>query len=131
MIIQSLGPIISGNDVIISSATGTGKTFAYLIPIIESLLNHEKYSQPQPDSEQTKRGAIVLTATKELCAQAYADFKKITSGLSLKACRTGSLTHISPLVDHLVCPFNLESKNLTFLETGPEGYRIGEGQVSI
>ena len=104
LLIRSLGPILSGNDVILSSATGTGKTLAYLIPIIEVLTNKDKYDIHK-NSESNNKGAIILAPTKELCAQAYVDARLLTEGLNLKLCRTGSLTHISPLVNFLVSKF--------------------------
>ena len=51
--------IISGGDVIGQSQTGTGKTAAFSIPLIEKL---ESHSSKKPK-------AIILTPTRELALQ--------------------------------------------------------------
>lgn len=50
---------IAGNDVIAASQTGTGKTAAFLIPLLQRLI----------DEERTKTHALVLTPTRELAIQ--------------------------------------------------------------
>ncbi len=52
------------NNVIVSSETGSGKTFSYLFPIIHiSYLNHLK--------EIHKNKTIIILPTKELCKQIF------------------------------------------------------------
>lgn len=60
--------ILSGQDVCFRSATGTGKTFAYLLPIIATIR-----AAPRADHGPL---AVVCAPTYELCAQikAEADF---------------------------------------------------------
>ncbi|OGR09681.1 MAG: hypothetical protein A2341_15040 [Deltaproteobacteria bacterium RIFOXYB12_FULL_58_9] len=50
---------IAGNDIIAASQTGTGKTAAFLIPLLQRLI----------DKERTKTRALVLTPTRELAIQ--------------------------------------------------------------
>jgi ATP-dependent RNA helicase RhlE len=54
----------AGNDVIVASQTGTGKTAAFLIPLLERLI----------DKERTKTHALVLTPTRELAIQIDENF---------------------------------------------------------
>jgi len=61
----SIPEIRKGKDVIIKSETGSGKTFAFLIPIIERL---EKRNQ-----------CLVLAPTRELAKQIFNEFKKISN----------------------------------------------------
>jgi ATP-dependent RNA helicase DDX56/DBP9 len=56
--------ILSGKDVLIKSPTGTGKTLAYIVPLIQRLITGE--TGPKPLS------LVILVPTKELCVQAFA-----------------------------------------------------------
>ena len=58
--IQSLaiGPILAGADIIGQAQTGTGKTAAFGIPIIDRLETHQKKVQ-----------ALILCPTRELAVQ--------------------------------------------------------------
>ncbi len=53
-----------GKDVLATAQTGTGKTLAFLIPIIERLLQPAK-----PDSGKSGIAALVLVPTRELAMQ--------------------------------------------------------------
>src|SRR5204863_4129662 len=56
---------LEGKDVLATAQTGTGKTLAFLIPVIEKLL-----SQPaKPDSGKSGIAALVLVPTRELAMQ--------------------------------------------------------------
>ena len=61
---MSIPEIEKGKDVIIKSETGSGKTFAFLIPIVEKL--------------EHKNQALVLAPTRELAKQIFGEFKKIS-----------------------------------------------------
>ncbi len=54
---EAIPPALSGRDILGSAQTGTGKTAAFAIPLVEALLNDER------------AGAIVLTPTRELGKQ--------------------------------------------------------------
>ncbi|XP_028410006.1 uncharacterized protein LOC114532651 [Dendronephthya gigantea] len=44
---KSLGPILKGDNVIINSETGSGKTLCYLVPVIDKILKFQrKFSSP-------------------------------------------------------------------------------------
>lgn len=60
---------ISGIDLLASAQTGSGKTIAYLLPLLLHVMNH-------PES-----GAIILTPTRELAAQVHQQVIKLTEGL--------------------------------------------------
>jgi superfamily II DNA/RNA helicase len=57
---QVIPPILSGRDVIASAQTGTGKTAAFLLPVMNQLLLH-----PVTDSV----GGLILVPTRELAIQ--------------------------------------------------------------
>src|ERR687883_1275886 len=55
---QAIPPLLEGKDVIGQAQTGTGKTAAFGLPMVE-------YADPNDPSVQ----ALVLTPTRELCIQ--------------------------------------------------------------
>ena len=57
---QVIPPVLSGKDVIASAQTGTGKTAAFLLPVMNQLLLH-----PVTDSV----GTLILVPTRELAIQ--------------------------------------------------------------
>jgi ATP-dependent RNA helicase RhlE len=72
---RAIPPALDGKDVIGTAQTGTGKTLAFLIPIIEIL-------QREP-SKQTK--ALVLLPTRELAMQVHAQYETLRSRGTSKA----------------------------------------------
>jgi len=74
--------LLSRRDCIFRSATGTGKTFAYLLPLIQNLLD-DLVEHPDP-----KRGGpqlVVCGPTYELCAQIKKETDFILEDSPLKA----------------------------------------------
>ncbi len=64
---EAIPPALEGRDVLACATTGSGKTAAFLLPIIQQLLNH-------------KRGttyALVLTPTRELAGQILEDLNDL------------------------------------------------------
>ncbi|KAJ4892067.1 DEAD-box ATP-dependent RNA helicase 17 [Raphanus sativus] len=69
---QSIPFILSGRDVLVNAATGTGKTIAYLAPII----HHLNASSPKVDRSHGTF-ALVIVPTRELCLQVYETLEKL------------------------------------------------------
>lgn len=66
---EAIPQVLSGNDIIAKAPTGSGKTAAFAIPIIEKIdLN------PENKSIQ----ALVLCPTRELAIQVHREFEKLT-----------------------------------------------------
>ena len=63
-----------GHDIVGIAGTGTGKTAAFLIPIIEDLI-----AAPERNS------ALIIAPTRELATQIYDEFRSLTAGLNLYA----------------------------------------------
>jgi superfamily II DNA/RNA helicase len=70
---QIIPEILKGNDVIGLAQTGTGKTAAFLLPLIEMTM------------ADTSRHTLILTPTRELATQIEAEFQKFAKGLKLTA----------------------------------------------
>ena len=62
----AIPPLLEGKSVVFRSATGTGKTFTFLLPALQRLLSEDRPSPPPP-----YRGPEVLVCapTLELCSQ--------------------------------------------------------------
>ncbi|XP_033099162.1 probable ATP-dependent RNA helicase DDX31 isoform X2 [Anneissia japonica] len=69
---ESIPAILSGQDVLIKSQTGTGKTLAYAVPIVQSL----QAMQP-PVARSHGVHALVLVPTRELALQSFETFRKL------------------------------------------------------
>lgn len=57
---QVIPPVMAGRDVIASAQTGTGKTAAFLLPVMNHLLQNHKDGQT---------GALIIVPTRELAIQ--------------------------------------------------------------
>lgn len=67
---QAISPGIEGKDIIGIAETGTGKTFAFLIPILEQIV-------------KSKKKALVLAPTRELAEQIQQEFRKISQSFNI------------------------------------------------
>lgn len=71
---KSLESLLEGRDILGIAQTGTGKTGAFLIPIIQKLIHHPQRSY-----------ALVLVPTRELATQVEDEFKSMSKGLGLNS----------------------------------------------
>jgi ATP-dependent RNA helicase RhlE len=71
---QALPIINSGKDVVGIAQTGTGKTFAYLLPILKSI----KYS------EQRHPRVLIVVPTRELVVQVVKEIEKLTKYITCR-----------------------------------------------
>lgn len=68
----SLNDLLAGKDMIGVASTGTGKTGAFLIPIIEKLISGNR-----------SFNSLVVVPTRELALQVEEEFKSLTQGLNI------------------------------------------------
>ncbi len=64
--------LLAGRDLIAQSQTGTGKTLAFLLPILENIAPNKPYTQ-----------ALVVTPTRELALQITKEAAKLTEKLGI------------------------------------------------
>ncbi|KAK7354571.1 hypothetical protein VNO80_20036 [Phaseolus coccineus] len=69
---QAIPVILSGRHALVNAATGTGKTAAYLAPIVHHLQGYENRIQRSDGTF-----ALVLVPTRELCLQVYEILQKL------------------------------------------------------
>src|SRR5437867_10397557 len=67
---EAIPPILAGRDVIGTAQTGSGKTAAFLLPILQRLMK-------QPPG---RTRALVLSPTRELTAQTEAALRPLAKG---------------------------------------------------
>jgi superfamily II DNA/RNA helicase len=68
---QSIPAIIEGRDLIGIASTGTGKTAAFLIPLIDHVIKNRNHK------------ALIVTPTRELAMQIQSEFFKFSRGLQI------------------------------------------------
>lgn len=81
--------LIEGQDVLVRARTGSGKTAAFVIPVIQKILNLKQIATNQ----QTK--SIILAPTRELCTQIY----KVICDLTTKCSREVRCVDVSPQLE--------------------------------
>lgn len=72
---KTFDKLVEGANLIGIANTGTGKTGAFLIPILENLLRNR----------DNKFQSLIIVPTRELALQVYDEFKKLSEGLKLRA----------------------------------------------
>jgi superfamily II DNA/RNA helicase len=70
---------LAGGDLLVSSQTGSGKTAAFLLPLIHQLIEANPSNSPVPGRAQPK--VLVLCPTRELAQQVTADAVNLVRGL--------------------------------------------------
>ena len=73
---EAILPALAGRDVVATAQTGTGKTLAFVLPMLESLLR-------QPMAAGI--GAVILSPTRELAIQIHETFIKLSAGARIQA----------------------------------------------
>ncbi len=88
---QAIPPLMQGRDVVATAQTGTGKTLAFAIPVIEALA-------AVPRSKVIK--VLILSPTRELAIQIDAAFRQLAEGMHIRtAVVVGGLSEANQLRD--------------------------------
>ncbi|GAA6173175.1 DEAD/DEAH box helicase [Colwellia sp. KU-HH00111] len=80
---QAIPIIRSGADLLASAQTGTGKTAAYSLPVLDVLVASSSTQSPEEQSGQNIK-VLVLTPTRELAAQVTENMKAYSQFLPVK-----------------------------------------------
>ena len=91
---QSIPVLLEGSDLLGTAQTGTGKTAAFVIPIIQHLL-----SQPKSNRRQVK--ALVVAPTRELALQVGENAKRYSKNTGLRTAVIFGGVGQKPQVDQL------------------------------
>ena len=76
---QVIPAALAGGDLLVSSQTGSGKTAAFLLPLINQLIEDNPNNSPVPGRAQPK--VLVLCPTRELAQQVAADAVNLVRGM--------------------------------------------------
>lgn len=74
---QSIPPAQLGHDLVATAQTGTGKTLAFSLPILEKLIEAPRTSKP---------AALILTPTRELAMQIHDAIFALTVNTNIRLC---------------------------------------------
>src|SRR5579862_2574854 len=72
---QSIPPALDGRDIVATAQTGTGKTLAFVVPMLQILA--------QKPAGGIK--ALILSPTRELAIQIHETFAKLAAGTGMRA----------------------------------------------
>jgi ATP-dependent RNA helicase RhlE len=72
----AIGPALAGRDVVATAQTGTGKTLAFVLPIIHLIAKQPSHSGIR---------AVILSPTRELAIQINETFAKMAMGTGVRA----------------------------------------------
>ncbi|MCB5943708.1 DEAD/DEAH box helicase [Acidocella sp. KAb 2-4] len=97
---------LAGKDVLGLAQTGTGKTAAFALPILQAMAGHKLHNR------RFSTRALILAPTRELAVQIEQEFKKFGAGLGLRVVlivggvgRSGQVARMSRGADIVVgCP---------------------------
>jgi ATP-dependent RNA helicase RhlE len=80
---KAIPPALAGRDVVATAQTGTGKTLAFVLPLLESLVSGRRRAGIQ---------AIILSPTRELALQIQETYLKLAEGTGIRAaCLVGGM----------------------------------------
>ncbi|NMM40043.1 DEAD/DEAH box helicase [Pseudoalteromonas arctica] len=90
--LKTIPLILAGHDVMGSAQTGTGKTAAFVLPLLHKLLTTSKR-----DEQGTTR-VLILTPTRELAQQVFTSFEKYSQGTDIKGALAYGGASIGPQI---------------------------------
>jgi len=73
---KAIPPALLGHDVVATAQTGTGKTLAFVLPLVEALAKQPKQKTPT---------AVILSPTRELALQIQEVFLKLSKGTGIQS----------------------------------------------
>src|ERR1700724_4561487 len=72
---QAIPPALAGHDIVATAQTGTGKTLAFVLPLLESLIKNPSAGV----------SAVILSPTRELAIQTEETFAKMAANTPFRA----------------------------------------------
>ena len=73
---KAIPPALLGQDVVATAQTGTGKTLAFVLPLVEAIAKQPKQKTPS---------AVILSPTRELALQIHDVFIKLSKGTGIQS----------------------------------------------
>lgn len=84
--LESIPHIMNSKDVLARAETGSGKTAAFVLPILERILRQKlaKQAQNKPLDKSNVVGTLILVPTRELAIQIREEFEKFSANIQNK-----------------------------------------------
>ncbi|EXJ87891.1 hypothetical protein A1O1_04818 [Capronia coronata CBS 617.96] len=79
---MTINECLDGSDVVAQARTGTGKTLAFLTPIVQRLLREPNFNTRRASIGDTR--ALIISPTRELAEQIADEARKIVSGTGVQ-----------------------------------------------
>jgi len=118
---ETIPPVLLGRDVLGCAQTGTGKTAAFALPILQRL-----FEEGRPEGKKLPIRALILTPTRELALQIYENFEGYGKKLPLRPCVIFGGVGQQPQVEQL-------NRGVDILVATPGRLNdlIGQGHISL
>ncbi|XP_062565145.1 probable ATP-dependent RNA helicase DDX56 [Armigeres subalbatus] len=114
--------LLEGKDVLVRARTGSGKTAAFSIPIIQKILNHKREAKEQQTT------VVVLAPSKDLCHQ----ISKVIEDLTIKCGRLVRCVDLSTKVDKVALKHMLAERPDIVVSTPAKLVaQLQEGNLSV
>lgn len=84
----ALSAILNDNDTFLIAPTGSGKTVAFLLPLLQ-LLNADRTRPDHPDQANRAVQCLILAPSRELAIQIEQVWKKMATGYKVNVCYGG------------------------------------------
>ncbi len=88
---QAIPPVLAGKDVMGLAQTGTGKTAAFVLPIVQQLLS----------GPRGKLRSLIIAPTRELAEQIHVSINELGRNTHLKSCSIYGGVGVSPQIEKL------------------------------
>ncbi len=95
--LQAIPSVLDKRDVLVSAQTGTGKTAAFTLPMLQRLSQQGARKKNQSPCLQ----ALILTPTRELAAQIFDNIEMYSKYLALKSAKVFGGVKINPQIKQL------------------------------
>src|SRR5271156_6747064 len=93
----AIPPALTGHDVVATAQTGTGKTLAFLLPLLESLISRQA-GQTSTGHARPGVQSLILTPTRELAIQINEALAPLAAGTGVRSVVVvGGLNEVSQL----------------------------------
>lgn len=95
---QAIPIVLAGNDLMGGAQTGTGKTAAFTLPLLQRIL-HFASSSPSPARHPVR--ILMLAPTRELAIQVYESVKTYSKHIPIRSLCTYGGVDIRPQIDEI------------------------------
>ena len=95
---QAIPIVLAGNDLMGGAQTGTGKTAAFTLPLLQRIL---PFASPSPSPARHPVRVLMLAPTRELAIQVYESVKTYSKHVPIRSLCTYGGVDIKPQIDEI------------------------------